>query len=137
MECIIEMEGIKMVSGQPPMQQPYPMYQPVYQPPHKTSGEYLKPLASNLVLGLSLVLGLFLMWLGSLIYGVSIGSGGDGWKWGVGVKSVGMLLVTGVMLLAGLVRSDVERAVRAALIIAGVALIIVVGFWSSGMWSVP
>lgn len=126
------MEGIKMVSGQPPMQQqPYQMYQPAYQPPRRTPGDYLKPLVSDVVLGIVLVVGLFLMWLGSLVWGVSTG---DGMKWGVGIKSLGMLLLTGVLFLAGLVRSDIDKVVRFALIVAGAALIILVGFWTSGMW---
>ena len=128
------MEGIKMVSGQPgPMQQgPYPMYQPVYQAPHKPMGDYLKPIVSDFVLAVAVVVGLFLMWLGSLIWGSANTS--DGINWGLGVKSFGMLILSLGLFLGGLLRNDMEKWVRLALVISGTLLVAFVGFWSSSMW---
>ncbi len=130
------MEGIKMVSGQTPgPMQPgqYPMYQPVYQPPHRHPSDYLKPLVSDLVLAIAIVIGLFFVWLGSLIWGVS-DPGESGRDWGLGVKSFGMLILTIGLFLGGLLRSDMEKWVRVALIAASVLLIMFVGFWSMALW---
>jgi hypothetical protein len=129
------MEGIKMVSGQTPgpMQQgPYQMYQPVYQPPQRSTTETLKTMfLSDMMLAIFFGIGLLLVWLGSLMWGTANTS--DGKDWGQIVKSFGMLVLTGAMILAGLVRHDMERLVRLVLIISATLLIIFVGFWT-GFW---
>jgi len=131
------MEGIKMVSGQTPgpMQQgPYQMYQPVYQPPQRSTAETLKTMfLSDMMLAIFFGIGLLLIWLGSLMWGTANDS--DGRDWGMMVKSFGMLVLTGAMLLAGLVRHDMEKWVRVFLILGAVLLLIFIGFWS-GFWSV-
>lgn len=129
------MEGIKMVSGQTPgpMQQgPYQMYQPVYQAPQKSTAETLKTMfLSDMMLAIFFGIGLLLIWLGSLMYGTADTS--DGRDWGQIVKSFGMLVLTGAMILAGLVRHDMEKLVRLVLILSATLLIIFVGFWT-GFW---
>ena len=131
------MEGIIMVSGQTqgPMQQgPYQMYQPVYQMPQKSTAETLKTMfLSDMMLAIFFGIGLLLIWLGSLMWGTANTS--DGRDWGMIVKSFGMLVLTGAMLLAGLVRHDMEKWVRVFLILGAVLLLIFIGFWS-GFWSV-
>jgi len=130
------MEGIKMVSGQTPgpMQQgPYQMYQPVYQPPQRSSAETLKTMfLSDMMLAIFFGIGLLLVWLGSLMWGTANTS--DGKDWGQIVKSFGMLVLAGSMILGGLVRHDMEKSVRFVLIFSATLLIIFVGFWT-GFWS--
>jgi len=121
------MEGIKMVSGQTSGPQgPYPVYQPAYQPPHKPLSDYLKPLLSDLVLAGLLWIGLLLLWLGSLLAGTA--DPGDE-NVGLGFKSFGMLLTTWALVIGGVLRHDMDKWVRFAMIGAGVVLIAIVGFW--------
>ena len=67
------------------------MYQPVYQPPHKPLGEYVKMLLSDVILAVLLFVGLLFLWLGSLLYGLA--DPGDK-EVGNGFWSFGMLLAT-------------------------------------------
>lgn len=108
------------------------MYQPVYQPPQRSTTETLKTMfLSDMMLAIFFGIGLLLVWLGSLMWGTANTS--DGKDWGQIVKSFGMLVLTGAMILAGLVRHDMERLVRLVLIISATLLIIFVGFWT-GFW---
>ncbi len=110
------------------------MYQPVYQMPQKSTAETLKTMfLSDMMLAIFFGIGLLLIWLGSLMWGTANTS--DGRDWGMIVKSFGMLVLTGAMLLAGLVRHDMEKWVRVFLILGAVLLLIFIGFWS-GFWSV-
>jgi len=110
------------------------MYQPVYQMPQKSTAETLKTMfLSDMMLAIFFGIGLLLIWLGSLMWGTANDS--DGRDWGMMVKSFGMLVLTGSMLLAGLVRHDMEKWVRVFLILGAVLLLIFIGFWS-GFWSV-
>ncbi len=126
------MEGIKMVSGQPGPQGPYPVYQPAYQPPRKPLSDYLKVLLSDVMLALLLWVGLSLLWLGSLIAGATDSAEDDA---AYGIKSFGMLLATWALIIGGVVRHDIEKWARVAMIIAGTLLIIVVGFWPAPLIS--
>ena len=122
-----------MVSGQPPMQQPYQMYQPAYQPPHRSTGDMMKTMfLSNMMLGLAVGLGLLLMWVGALIWGFS--NDNDVQDIGMAIKSFGMLALVGAMLLGGILRDDIEKWVRVMLILSGALLLIFVGFWT-GFWT--
>ena len=123
-----------MVSGQQPgpMQGPYTMYQPVYQPPHRSTGEMMKSMfLSDMVLAIAVALGLLLMWIGALIWGFS--SDHDVQNIGIAIRSLGMLGLTGAMLLGGLVRQDMNTLVRGLLIVSGALLLIFIGFWN-GFW---
>jgi hypothetical protein len=132
MTLIIEMEGIKMVSGQQPGPQgPYPAYQPMYQPVHRAPIEYVRPLVSDLVLSLGIALSLLLMWIGALFFGFS--GDPDVRDIGMAIKSFGMLILTLALLLGGLLRSDMEKWVRVAMIAAATLLLSWVGFWA-GFW---
>ena len=104
------------------------MYQPMYQPPHRSTGETLKSLfLSNLVLALGFAAGLVLMWIGALIYGWSNDTDVD--KFGMTVQSLGVLALTLVMFLGGFIRSDIDMKVRYGMLLGGVLLVIFVGFW--------
>ncbi|MBN1678556.1 MAG: hypothetical protein JW880_08465 [Candidatus Thermoplasmatota archaeon] len=116
-----------MASGQTQGPQgPYPVYQPAYQPPRKPLSDYLKVLLSDLVLAALLWVGLLLLWLGSLWAGASDTADDDG---AYGIKSFGMLLATWALIIGGVLRHDLEKWVRLAMIAAGALLIIAVGFW--------
>ncbi len=121
------MEGIKMVSGQPGPQGPYPMYQPAYQPPHKPAVEYVKTVVSDLMLSLAVVISLLLMMVGSWLIGLMDTEGGV--NAGQVVKSLGMFILTVALLLGAIVRTDMEKWVRTAMIVSAAFLIAAVGFW--------
>ncbi len=104
------------------------MYQPAYQPPHKTLGEMFRPLVSDFVLAVVVVLGLFLMWLGSLIWGTADSS--DGLDLGAAFKGFGVLMLTGALIVGGLMRHDLEKWVRVVMIFSAALVIILVGFWT-------
>jgi len=99
----------------------------MYQPPRKAPVDYMKPLVSDAMLTVLVALGLFLVWLGTLLWGTIDDADGD--KWGLAVKSVGMLILTMVLLAGGILRTDMEKWVRVAMIAAAVVLICIVGFW--------
>lgn len=120
-----------MASGQPMGPAPqgqYPGYAPVYQPAHKQPIEYLRPVVSDVLLALGLVIGLFLLMLGWIIFGVAdTGAGRDA---GQVVKALGLFVLSAVMFLGGLIRADMDKWVRSSLIIGAVLLISWVGFWT-------
>lgn len=99
---------------------------------HKPLGDYIKPLVSDLMLGIMLFLGLLLVWLGSLIAGVADTSGT--FETGLALKSFGVLLATWGLIIGGMLRHDAEKWVRFAMILAGTLIILFVGFWSASLW---
>ena len=125
-------EGIKMSSGQssePQQQAPYPAYGMQYQPAHRPPSEYVRSLASDLWLALGVVAGLFLLMIGSIVCGVADTSGG--WDAGMVVKALGLFIVTAAMFMGGILRNDMNKWVRVALLLAATVLIVLVGFWGS------
>ena len=70
-------------------------------------------------------------WLGSMIAGTADTQGGFDWR--TGVKSFGMLLLTLALFLGGMLRHEMDKTVRAALLISATLLIIFVGYWA-GFW---
>lgn len=90
--------------------------------------DYVKPLVSDALLAIGVVLAVFLLWLGAVIGGLS--DDRDIEKAGDFVKSLGMLILTVGLLVGGLIRADMEKWVRAAMIIGAILLISWVGFWS-------
>jgi len=80
-----------------------------------------------MMLTLAFGLGLLLMWIGALVYGLSNNEDVD--NIGRFIQSVGMLALTGGLLLGGFVRNDIEKHVRLGMLIAGVLLLIYIGFW--------
>jgi len=119
-----------MASGQPPVQGPqgpYPTYQPVYQQPHRQPIEYIRPLVSDVILAIGVIIGLFLVMLASILAGVS--DTGSGWDISMALRAFGVFLLTATMFLGGLIRVDMEKWVRVALIFGAVLLISWVGFW--------
>ncbi len=109
------------------------MYQPAYQPPHRSTGDMMRTMfLSNMVIGLAVVVGLLLMWIGALIWGFS--SDSDVKNIGMAIRSLGMLALVGALLLGGLVRDDMDRWVRVILIFSASLILIFIGFWS-GFWT--
>ncbi len=109
------------------------MYQPVYQPPvHRPMSEMMKTFVSDTILALAVVLGLFLAWVGALIWGFS--SDPDVKDIGMLLRSFGVLILTGGLLLGGLLRHDMDKWVRWMLLLAGTLILIFIGFWS-GFWN--
>jgi hypothetical protein len=105
----------------------------MYQPPRKAPVEYMKPFVSDVMLTVLVVVGLLLMWLGSLLFGVSDDVDVD--KVGLGIKSFGMLIVTVALFAGGILRTEMDRWIRVAMIAAAVVLICIVGFWGhAGLW---
>lgn len=123
-------EGIKMSSAQsnePQQQAPYPAYGMQYQPVHRPTGEFIRSFASDLWLALGIVAGLFLMMIGSILYGVADQSGVM--EVGMALKAIGLFVVVAAMFLGALTRNDMNKWVRVALILSATLLIVLVGFW--------
>ena len=123
-------EGMKMTSAQsnePQQQVPYPAYGMQYQPAHRPPSEYIRSFASDLWLALGVIAGLFLLMIGSIIYGVADTS--TGMDAGMVVKALGLFVVVAAMLLGALLRNDMNKWVRVALLLSATLLIILVGFW--------
>jgi hypothetical protein len=104
-EINIGLEGIKMASQDkvepvPQPQQPqYPMYGPPYQPQHKQAIEYIRPFASDVILAIAIIVGLFFLMLGSVIYGTWDTSGGR--DAGMIIKALGLFITTVMIILIG------------------------------------
>lgn len=120
-----------MASGQPMGPAPqgqYPGYAPVYQPVHKPMIESVRPIVSDLMLAIAAVVGLFLLMLGWMIFGLAdTNAGADA---GQVVKAFGLFILTVAMMLGGLIRVDMEKWVRVSLVIGAVLLVTWEGFWS-------
>ena len=103
------------------------MYQQPYQPIRKPLSDYLKPLVSDIMLAALLWIGLLLMCIGAIVGGVSDGEGAI--EFGYALKAFGLLFATWGLVIGGMLRHDMEKWVRLAMIFAGAGLIAVVGFW--------
>ena len=113
-----------------PAQQPqYPAYAPAYQPVHKQPIEYIKPFASDVILAMGIVVGLFLLMLGSIIGGMA--DSDAGYDAGMVLKALGLFVVTAAMLLGAVLRTDMNKWVRVALLLSATLLIVLIGFWGS------
>lgn len=99
----------------------------MYQPAPKPMIDHLRPLVSDALLAIALVLAVFLVWLGGVINGWT--NDFDIANAGSFVSSLGMLVLTAVLFVGGLIRSDMDKWVRVAMIIGAVLLIAWVGFW--------
>ena len=113
-----------------PVQQPqYPAYAPAYQPVHKQPIEYIKPFASDVILAIGIVVGLFLLMLGAIIHGVADEQAGR--DAGMVLKALGLFIVTAAMLLGAVLRTDMNKWVRVALVLSATLFVILIGFWGS------
>ncbi|UCE80275.1 MAG: hypothetical protein JSV94_03645 [Methanobacteriota archaeon] len=114
-----------------PIQQPqYPMYGPPYQQPvHKAPIEYIKPFASDVILAIAIVVGLFFLMLGSVIHGTADST--EGRDAGMILKAFGLFIATAGMLLGAVLRTDMNKWVRVALLLSATLMIILIGFWGS------
>ncbi len=70
---------------------------------------------------------MFLLMIGSIVYGVADTS--TGMDAGMVVKALGLFVVVAAMLLGALLRNDMNKWVRVALLLSATLLIILVGFW--------
>ena len=102
------------------------MYQPMYVE-HKTP-DYLRPLASDFLLAIGAILGVFLMMLGSLIWGMTDTHSAI-WDLGKAISAFGTFLLTAVLLMGAFVRSDADKVVRAAYVISAALVLGLVAFW--------
>jgi len=103
------------------------MYQQPYQPPHRSASDMIRSLVSDTMLALALVLGLFLVMIGAWLMGLMDTEGGV--NAGQIVSSLGVFLLSVGGLLGGLLRNDIDKCVRGAMILFATALIVFVGFW--------
>jgi hypothetical protein len=122
----IELEGIKMVSGQPQGQGQYPMYQPAYQAPHRSAGDMMKMFVSDTLLALIVFVGLLLAMIGSWMIGLM--DPGSGRDLGHVLRSLGVTALVGGALAATLLRHDMDKFIRAALLLFATVLA-ALAFW--------
>ncbi len=81
-----------------------------------------------MILAIGVIIGLFLVMLASILAGVS-DYPSSGWDISMALRAFGVFLLTATMFLGGLVRVDMEKWVRVALIFGAVLLVSWVGFW--------
>jgi len=103
------------------------MYQQPYQPPHRSAGDMMKSLVSDTMLALAMVVGLFLVMIGSWLIGLMDTDGGV--NAGQVVKSLGVFLLVAGSLLGAVLRHDMDKYIRAALLLFAAVLIVYVNFW--------
>ena len=103
-------------------QGPYPVYQPVYQPTHKQTIEYLRPLASDVILAIGAFVGLFLLMIGGII--MIWADTPNGWDSGLTVQVLGTFFLTAAMLVGAILRPDMEKWVRVSLVLGAVLLVL-------------
>jgi len=111
----------------PQPQGQYPGYVPVYQPVRRPLIDSVRTLVSDLMLAIAVVVGLLFLMLGWLILGLTGSSGVM--DFGQVLRALGLFVLTVAMLLAGLIRVDMDKWVRVSLIIGTVLLITWEGFW--------
>jgi len=87
----------------------------------------IKSFVSDTMLALILVVGLFLVMIGSWLMGLMDTDGGV--NAGQVVRSLGMTILVAGGLLGGLLRHDLDKYIRAAMILFATALFVLVGFW--------
>jgi len=110
--------------GIPPQQYQQPYVE------HRPPVDYLRPLASDFLLAIGVILGLFLMMIGSMIAGA--GDSQTTYDLGLIMKGFGNFLVCAVLFLAAIVRVDIDKLVRFGFILGAAFLVALVGFW--GGW---
>jgi hypothetical protein len=119
------MQPNQMPPGAGPAQQP--IYQQQYIPQHNPV-DHLKPLASDFLLAVGTVIGIFLLMLGTLIFGLS-SLHSDVYNLGKVIAAFGVFIVSVVLLMGAIVRVDADKLVRFGFIIAAVAVLVWIGFW--------
>jgi hypothetical protein len=113
-----------------PAQQPqYPAYAPTYQAVHRAPIEYIKPFASDVILAIGIVLGLLLLMIGSIFWGTADTTGGR--EAGMMIKAFGLFILTAAMLLGAVLRTDMNKWVRVAMLTSAILMVILIGFWGS------
>jgi TM2 domain-containing membrane protein YozV len=109
------------------------MYQPAYQPPmHRPMSETMRGMVSDTLLALGIGIGLVLTWIGAVIWGLVDDADAD--KVGMFLRALGMLVLTGVLFLGGVLRHDMDKWIRWMLILSATLLLIFIGFWTN-FWS--
>jgi hypothetical protein len=117
-----------MVSGQPQGPGQYPMYQPVYQPPHRTAGDMVKSMVSDTLLALIIFVSFLLAMIGAWLYWLM--DPGTGRDLGLVLRSLGATGLAGVALATILLRHDMDKLVRAALVFFATVMT-VMAFWNT------
>jgi len=87
----------------------------------------IKSFVSDTMLAMAVVLGVFLVMIGSWLIGLMDTAGGV--NAGQIVKSLGVTILVAGSLLGALLRHDLDKYIRAALLLFAAALIIGVQFW--------
>lgn len=74
---------------------------------------------------------MFLLMLGSLIFGAETTNWSGTATAGMVVKALGLFVVTAAMFMGGILRADMNKWVRVALLLSATVLVVLVGFWGS------
>ena len=89
-------------------------------------------LFSNMMMVLWIGLGLLLLWLGALVWGLSDDPDVD--DFGMAIRSIGMLALAGTLKIGALARQDFDRWIRVTMILSATLMLIFIGFWT-GFWT--
>jgi hypothetical protein len=103
------------------------MYQPAYQPPHRSASDMIKSFVSDTLLAVLFLVALLLVMIGSWLIGLMDTEGGV--NVGQVLRSLGVTGLVGGALIAALLRHDMDKYIRAAMLIFATALFIFVDFW--------
>lgn len=103
------------------------MYQQTYQAPHRSTEDMMRSMVSDTFLAIAVVIGLLLLMVGSWLMGLMDTNGGV--NAGQVLKSLGVTALVAGGLLGALLRHDMDKYIRAALLLFATALIVLVGFW--------
>ena len=100
-----------------------------YQPAHRPPSDYVRSLATDIWLAIGVVVGLFLMMIGSWMWGLGES---EGWHdAGMVLKGLGLFVMTAALYMGAILRADMNKWVRVALLLSATALLVLVGFWGS------
>lgn len=108
--------------GMPPMQQPMPQPMPQYYPKPRTE---LSQLFSSSLIIIFILVGLILMWVGTVIFAANIPSPSSTLvEVAVMIYALGATLLSFILLIIPLVKKEMAMGVKIAFILAAVVIIL-------------
>jgi hypothetical protein len=107
------------------------MYQPAYQPPHRSAGDMIKSMVSDTLMAIIVAIGLLLAMVGSWLIGLMDTAGGV--HVGQILRSLGITALIAGSLLGALLRQDWDKHLRGALVLFATVLTVLAYWFFSSM----